>query len=194
MISDSIVLLQASACSSLAALHLTPPAVALQMHACHALLLQVRLLGSGGLDAAVQPGAAAAIVDALWLAAGHDSPQVRCLPASPRPCMLCNRHCCNALQAASNSLAWPAVAIHVLAHAVSACLLVGAPPGLCLAGGFPAGHIGGDWRAAPVVVICRPAAPRAAATAAVCRGSSSAARTAQKAAACRCLGAGGSRV
>lgn len=38
---------------------------------------QVRLLGSGGLDAAVQPDAAAAIVDALWLAAGHDEPQVR---------------------------------------------------------------------------------------------------------------------
>lgn len=36
----------------------------------------VRLLGAGGLDAAVQPDAAAAIVDALWLAAAHESPQV----------------------------------------------------------------------------------------------------------------------
>ncbi|KAL4440636.1 hypothetical protein ABPG75_003637 [Micractinium tetrahymenae] len=37
----------------------------------------VRLLGSGGLDAAVQPDAAAAIIDALWLAAGHEAAQVR---------------------------------------------------------------------------------------------------------------------
>ncbi|PRW05754.1 RST1 isoform X1 [Chlorella sorokiniana] len=38
----------------------------------------VRLLGGGGLDAAVQPDAAAAIVDALWLAATHEAAQVRC--------------------------------------------------------------------------------------------------------------------
>ncbi|KAI3425383.1 hypothetical protein D9Q98_009147 [Chlorella vulgaris] len=37
----------------------------------------VRLLGQGGLDAAVQPTSAAAIVDALWLAAAHEAPQVR---------------------------------------------------------------------------------------------------------------------
>ena len=36
----------------------------------------LRLLGGGALDAAVQPEAAAAIVDALWLAAAHEAPQV----------------------------------------------------------------------------------------------------------------------
>lgn len=38
--------------------------------------LQVRLLGSAALDAAVQPEPAAAIVDALWLAAASEEPQV----------------------------------------------------------------------------------------------------------------------
>ena len=56
-------------------------------------LAQVRLLGSGGLDAAVQPSAAAAIIDALWLAAVHDAPQVRCQPAFPRVCMPSSRQC-----------------------------------------------------------------------------------------------------
>lgn len=37
---------------------------------------QVRLLGGGGLDATVQPDTAAAVVDALWLSADHESPQV----------------------------------------------------------------------------------------------------------------------